>query len=384
MTERTAVLERDHLAHSERQELLRRNADTLNTVLTHPYAWSPLELTSEGSVPVFAKIESRNPTGAYKWRGSYHAISKLPDGSHVVGASAGNHMRGLVDAVLQRGHRLTGYVPAEAPESKLAPLLQAQAEHPNQLEIVLTPGGFSSATAASAADLAAHPERTEVHAFAQADVFIGQGTVMTESLYQLAGIDEGCLRAFAEEANLWQSRELMHEATTLLAYLQQPLVFFAPMGGGGLITGMALEAERWRMLAAQYGQQLDIRLIGVQMEGSNAISLSVENGRLTTIEVTDTLADGTAVAQPRQETLTHITNPKLVHGFTTVSAAEVKRSMRTQVKAGLGLFEGAGALARAGFNQLLAEGHPTIDMRSATIVTINSGGNVDPSVLTAT
>lgn len=382
MPERLITIERDQAEQSERQELLHRNAETLNGVLAHPYAWSALEPTSENGVPLFAKIESRNPTGAYKWRGSYHAISKLPEGSHIVGASAGNHMRGLVDAVLLRGHQLTGYVPAEAPSSKLKPLLQAQADHPDQIEIILTPGGFAAATAASAADLADHPERTEVHPFAQEDVFVAQGTVMTEALYQLAGINEDCLRAFAEEANLWRSKELMREAIAKLTQTSQPLTFFVPMGGGGLITGMALEAERWRLAARRYSKQLDIRLIGVQMEGSNALTISAESGKLTSIEITNTLADGTAVAHPRQETLHYITNPLLVHGLTTVTPEEVRWSMQSQQKAGLGLFEGAGALARAGLNQFLAK--TPSEAHQSTFITINSGGNVDPSVLSAT
>lgn len=361
----------------ERQELLRQRQESLGVIFRHPYAWSPLEQVQVHDQTLYTKMDNRNPTGTYKWRGSYHAMSRLTPGAHIVGASAGNHMRGLVDGALRLGHRVTGFVPAEAPKAKLEPLLTAAARHPDQIAIQLVPGGFEAASSACAAELVEHPDRVEIHPFASPDVFTGQSTVLTEILFQLSGIDETSLRLYSQFENPLTTPDLLHEAIGKLHTSHQHITCFAPVGGGGLMTGAALEAEHWQKEAKRIGMPLAIKLIGVQLEGSNALYQSRQAGRLTNITVTDTLADGTAVGKPRAETFAFINNPNLVHTILTVSNKQLLTSMRRIYAEGLGLLEGAGALARAGFDAVQSNGSLT----DTTVAVLCTGSNIDPATV---
>jgi threonine dehydratase len=274
---------------------------------------------------VFLKLENLQRTGAFKIRGALNAILQLEPSARakgVVTASAGNHGQGVAFAAQLVGAPACVVLPHGVPLAKLTAIQRTGAE------TVLVNGGYDEAHAA-AVEIARERGRTYVHAFDDDDVIAGQGTL--------------ALELFADAPDL----------DTVVV----------PVGGGGLISGVALAAS------ALPGRP---RIVGVQAAGSSAFAESFGLGHVVE-RATSTIADGIAVRRPAERTFAIVR--RLVDDVITVSDEAIARAMVLLLERHKLLAEGAGAAALAAV--LEANGR----VGGRRVAAIVSGGNVDPNLL---
>lgn len=279
---------------------------------------------------VYLKCENLQRTGSYKLRGAYNHICSLSEQQRskgVVAASAGNHAQGVAYAAKRLGIKATIFMPLGV----ALPKLQATRNYGANVQLVGVSVEESLAAAkAFAADTGAH----FVPPFDDDDVIAGQGTIALEMLQDAP------------------------EITTLVA----------PIGGGGLISGVAAAAKQW---AAANGRQL--RVIGVHAENAAAVPPSLAAGHPVTIETKPTIADGIAVARPG--TLNFEVIKDFVDEVVTVSDDDIARAIVLMLERSKMLVEPAGA---AGVAALLSG---KISATGQTVATVLSGGNIDPLLL---
>ncbi len=274
---------------------------------------------------VFLKLENLQRTGAFKIRGALNAILQLDPASRlsgVVTASAGNHGQGVAFAAQLVGVPACVVLPHGVPLAKLTAIQRTGAE------TVLVSGAYDEAHLA-ALEIARERGRTYVHAFDDDLVIAGQGTL---------------------------ALELMDDAPDLDTIV-------VPVGGGGLISGVALATSERRPRP---------RIVGVQATGSSALAESFVLGHLVE-RPTSTIADGIAVRRPAERTFAIIR--RLVDDIVTVSDEAIARAMVLLLERHKLLAEGAGAAALAAV--LEANGR----VGGQRVGVIVSGGNVDPNLL---
>jgi threonine dehydratase len=274
---------------------------------------------------VYLKLENLQRTGAFKIRGALNALTRLDAtkrAAGVVTASAGNHGQGVAFAAQLVGAPVTIVLPQGVPLAKLTAIQRSGAE------TVLADGGYDEAHAV-ALEIARERGRTYVHAFDDDDVIAGQGTVALEML---------------EDAD---------ELDTLVV----------PVGGGGLIAGIALAASE---------RKPRLRIIGVQSNGASAFAESFRAGSVTE-RAAATIADGIAVRRPAERTLAIVR--KYVDDVITVSDEAIARAIVVLLERTKMLAEGAGAAGIAAV--LEANGH----VGGQRVGIVVSGGNIDPNLL---
>ncbi len=274
---------------------------------------------------VFLKLENLQRTGAFKIRGALNAILQLDPASRdrgVVTASAGNHGQGVAFAAQLVGVPVCVVLPHGVPLAKLTAIQRTGAE------TVLVGGAYDEAHAA-AVEIARDRGRSYVHAFDDDDVIAGQGTLALEVLEDAADID----------------------------------TIVVPVGGGGLISGVALAVAETRPRP---------RIVGVQAAGSAALAESFGLGHLVE-RPTSTIADGIAVRRPAERTFAIVR--RLVDDIITVTDEAIARAMVLLLERHKLLAEGAGAAALAAV--LEANGR----VGGRRVAAIVSGGNVDPNLL---
>ena len=274
---------------------------------------------------VYLKLENLQRTGAFKIRGALNALTRLDADKRAAGvvtASAGNHGQGVAFAAQLVGAPVTIVLPQGVPLAKLTAIQRSGAE------TVLADGGYDEAHAV-ALEIARERGRTYVHAFDDDDVIAGQGTVALEML---------------EDAD---------ELDTLVV----------PVGGGGLIAGIALAASE---------RKPRLRIIGVQSNSASAFAESFRAGRVTE-RAAATIADGIAVRRPAERTLAIVR--KYVDDVITVSDEAIARAIVVLLERTKMLAEGAGAAGIAAV--LEANGH----VGGQKIGVVVSGGNIDPNLL---
>ena len=192
--------------------------------------------------PAYAKLESLQPTGAFKVRGALAAVSAArAHGQTVVTASAGNHGLGMAFAAQALGARATIFVP----ENAAAPKVAALGEYPVDLRLV---GHSYDDAEVAALSFAEQTGATFISAYSHPDVIAGQATITTELLDQMSG----------------------------------PFQIVAPVGGGGLASGISLAAPA------------SVRVLGVESARSTAVSASIAAGHIVKVPVGETIADGLA------------------------------------------------------------------------------------------
>ncbi len=274
---------------------------------------------------VFLKLENLQHTGAFKVRGALSkllAMDRRERGRGVITASAGNHGQGVALAARLLGCPATVVVPVGVPLAKLTAIQRQGAE------VILEGGSYDDAHA-YAQGLAAERGLAYVHAFDDPDVIAGQGTVALEMLQDAPDLD----------------------------------ALVVPVGGGGLISGVAVVAKhKWPSL----------RVVGVQAAGSPALAESFRSGRLMAAHCS-TIADGIAVQRPGALTFELIN--RLVDDVVTVSDEAIARAIVLLLERQKLLAEGAGAAALAA----VLEGALPARFRRVGIVV--SGGNIDPNLL---
>ena len=296
----------------------------LSSVVHH----TPLSISTSvnklAGMNIYFKMENQQKTGAFKVRGASFKIANLSNEQvkyGVITASAGNHAQGVALAAAKRGISAKIYVPEKTPDAKI------QATRSYGATIVLKGASFDEACEAALAEQQ-ESKSTFVHPFDDYDVMAGQGTIAFEMLKQ------------------------------------QPLLdtILVPVGGGGLISGIAVAAK---MVNPK------IKIIGVQAKGASAIYNQFHGYKLDTSKGVSTIADGIAVKQPGKLTFPII--KEFVDDIFTVSDTDIAAAMIFMLERKKTLIEGAGAAA---FAAVLAHAR---HLRSAHCGVIVSGGNIDLS-----
>ncbi len=279
----------------------------------------------EGS-EIYLKSENLQMTGSFKLRGAYYKISKLTDEQKrkgIIACSAGNHAQGVALAAQKNGIKASIFIPATAPISKV------EATRKYGAEIKLIDGVYDDAYKA-ACDYQKETQAEFIHPFNDEDVIAGQGTIGLEILEQLPDVE----------------------------------AVVVPIGGGGLIAGVAYAIKQLKPSCKVYG---------VQAQGAGSMYQSFVNKKILELPVVHTFADGTAVKKPGD--LTFDLCQKYVDDIVTVTDDEIASAILTLMERQKLVAEGAGALSVAAvmFGKL-----PIDNKKTACIV---SGGNIDVNIL---
>ena len=275
---------------------------------------------------IFLKTENIQSTGSFKVRGAYFKISELTEEEKkrgVIACSAGNHAQGVALAATKHGVKSLICLPEGAPISKI------QATKGYGADVCLVKGVYDDAYQ-KALELKEQYGYTFVHPFDDEDVIAGQGTVALEILEDMPKVD----------------------------------AIVVPIGGGGLISGIAYPIKNLKS---------KIKVYGVQAEGAPSMYRSVKEGAPITLDEVNTIADGIAVKHPG--TLTYELTKKYVDDIFTVSEDEIATAIVTLMERKKMVAEGAGAVsvAAAMFNKL--------PLKDKNVVCIVSGGNIDVNKL---
>jgi threonine dehydratase len=277
---------------------------------------------------VHLKLETFQRTGSFKIRGATNRIATLSEAEQeagVVTASAGNHAQGVALAATRIGVDSTIVMPEDAPIAKVKATRRYGAE-------VILHGTDYDAAAERAHEIERAEGRTYVHAFDDPFVMAGQGTIGLEILADLPEVD----------------------------------TVVVPIGGGGLIAGVATAITE---------QKPDARVIGVQAEGAASAAKSLEKGEVYELSRVDTIADGLATRSVGERTFEVIR--ERVDEVVTVSDPEIAVALTSLLERGKTLVEGAGAVGLAA----LLSG--TFDYEEGEVVVpVLSGGNIDMNTLT--
>jgi threonine dehydratase len=271
---------------------------------------------------VLLKPEHLQRTGSFKIRGAYNRIARLPAGTPVVAASAGNHAQGVALAARLTGRKAVIFMPVNAPLPKVEATMAYGAEVRLDQDVV-------DDCIAVAEKFAEAEGAVFVPPFEDPLIIAGQGTVGLE---------------LAEEAP---------EAEAVVV----------AVGGGGLIAGVG---------AALAATRPGVRLLGVEAAGAPSMRASLDAGRCVRLARLNTMADGIAVKSPSARTLAHV--QAYVEDVVTVTEEEISQALLLLVERAKAVVEPAGAVILAA---LLAGKVPG----SGPVVTVLSGGNVDPLLL---
>ena len=275
---------------------------------------------------LYLKTENLQVTGSFKLRGAYYKISQLTEqqkAAGIIACSAGNHAQGVALAATHQGVRSVVCMPDSAPISKVEATKRLGAE------VVLTKGAYDDAYE-QALRLQKETGATLIHPFDDDEVIAGQGTIGLEILDQLPDVD----------------------------------AIIVPVGGGGLISGVAFAVKQL---------QPSVKIYGVQAENAPSMFESHREGHQITLETVDTFADGIAVKHPGDTTFSMV--EQYVDGIVTVSEDEIAAAILAMIEKQKLIAEGAGAVsvAAAMFGKL-----PIAGKKAVCLV---SGGNIDVNIL---
>lgn len=275
---------------------------------------------------IYLKTENLQITGSFKVRGAYYRMSCLSDDEKakgVIACSAGNHAQGVALAAAKNGIKSIICLPDGAPISKV------EATKSYGAEICLVKGVYDDAYA-EALRLKDEHGYTFIHPFDDEDVIAGQGTIGLELLEQIPDID----------------------------------AVIVPIGGGGLISGVAYAIK-----------SLDpkIKVYGVQAAGAPSMYNSIRDKKIERLETVSTIADGIAVKEPGENTFRIISD--YVDDIVTVTDDEISAAILALMEQQKLVTEGAGAVsvAAAMFNK--------VPIKGKKAVCLLSGGNIDVTIL---
>ncbi len=275
---------------------------------------------------VFFKLENLQRSGSFKLRGAYNRIRHLTPEEltrGVVAASAGNHAQGVALAAGLVGTTAVIVTPEGASLNKI------EATRSYGAEVRQVGESFDDAVA-EAQRIADQTGRVLIHAFDDPMVVAGQGTIGLEIMDERATVD----------------------------------MLVVPIGGGGLISGIAMAAK---------AQNPRVKIVGVQASGADAMLQSRQVGRVQPRSMVRTIADGIAVKRPGDLTFAMIQH--YVDDIVTVDEHDISRAILIFLERSKLLVEGAGAV---GLAALLAG---KIQTGSQTVATVVSGGNIDVTLL---
>ena len=287
------------------------------------------KLSTEIGAKAFLKAECLQRAGSFKMRGAYNKISRLTDDEKkrgVVTASAGNHAQGVGLAARLLKIKATIVLP------EFAPLTKVIATKAQGADVILHGTTFDEAVAYSR-KIGEEKGFVYVHAFDDDHIIAGQGTIG------------------------WEIADNLPETTLVVV----------PIGGGGIISGIAIAVKN--LLS-------NVRVVGVQAANCSSIAPSLKGGKpLEPLQYQPTIADGIAVKRPGEKTLPII--EEYVDEIVTVTEEEIARGIFHCVQNNRLVVEGAGA---AGVAALLAK---KIKVKpDDTVCTVLCGGNIDANLLT--
>ena len=294
--------------------------ERLSTVITKTKLIHSSIFSNETGNEVYIKPENLQRTGAFKIRGAYNKIAKLTEEEKkrgVIAASAGNHAQGVALAAQKLGIKAVIVMP------KHTPLIKVEATRRYGAEVILTGEVYDEAYE-YAKKLQEKEGYTFVHPFNDEDVIEGQGTIALEVLEELPDAD----------------------------------IILVPIGGGGLISGIASAAKLKNPL---------IKIIGVEPEGAASALEARKSHHVVELDEANTIADGTAVKKIGDITFDYI--EKYVDDIVTVSDYELMAAFLVLVEKHKIVAENSGILAVAGLKKLNVTGKK--------IISIISGGNID-------
>ena len=275
---------------------------------------------------LYLKTENLQITGSFKVRGSYYKMSKLTDEEKargVIACSAGNHAQGVALSAQKNGIKAVICLPDGAPISKV------EATKSYGAEVCLVEGVYDDAYR-RALELRDEKGYTFIHPFDDEDVIAGQGTIALELIEQIPDMD----------------------------------AVLVPVGGGGLISGIAFTLKALNP---------NVKVYGVQAMGAPSMANSVRDGEITELPSVSTIADGIAVKKPGENTFALCS--KYVDGIVTVTDDEISAAILTLMEQHKLVTEGAGAVAVA------AAMFGKVDLKGKKTVCLLSGGNIDVTIL---
>jgi threonine dehydratase len=288
--------------------------------------YSPV-LSAQSGCELYLKTENLQITGSFKVRGAYYKISQLSEEEKkkgVIACSAGNHAQGVALASKKFGIKSIICMPDGAPISKV------EATKSYGAEVVLVPGVYDDAHN-EAERLKEEKSYTFIHPFDDEDVIAGQGTIGLEIVNQLKDVD----------------------------------AIVVPIGGGGLISGLAFAVKSLNP---------KIRVYGVQATGAPSMLNSVEHKKIETLPSVSTIADGIAVKEPGVNTFELCS--KYVDKIVSVTDDQISAAILALIEKQKMIAEGAGAVSLAAvmFNKIP-------DIKGKKVVCLISGGNIDVTIL---
>lgn len=275
---------------------------------------------------IYLKLENLQKTGSFKIRGAFHKIASLSDEEKkrgVIAASAGNHAQGVAFGAAHAG------IPCIIVMPESAPLTKVEATSDYGAQVILYGKNYDEAYA-KALEIQRERGMTFVHAFNDLAVMAGQGTIALEILEQLPDVD----------------------------------VIVTPIGGGGLVAGVAMAAKLMKP---------DIMIVGVEASGAACMKESMDNQQIVTLEQAVTIADGICVRTPGE--LTFQVTREFVDHIITVEEEEIARAMLMALERNKMVIEGAGATG------LAAVLYDKLQVKGKKVCVLLSGGNVDVNFL---
>ena len=275
---------------------------------------------------LYLKPENLQITGSFKVRGSAYKIAMLSEeekAKGVIACSAGNHAQGVALAATKNGIKSLICLPDTAPISKV------EATKGFGAKVCLVEGCYDDAYA-KALELRDSEGYTFVHPFDDENVIAGQGTIALEILNDLDNID----------------------------------AIVVPIGGGGLISGIAYTAKQIRP---------SVKVYGVQVTGAPSMYNSVKDGEIECLSSVSTIADGIAVKKPGENTFHYVS--EYVDEIALVTDDEVASAILALIEKQKMIAEGAGATAVA------AVMAGKFDLKGKRVVAVVSGGNIDVTSL---
>ena len=275
---------------------------------------------------IYLKTENLQITGSFKVRGAYYMMSQLTEEEKargVIACSAGNHAQGVALAAAKNHIKSLICLPDGAPISKV------EATKSYGAEVCMVNGVYDDAYK-KALELKEEKNYTFVHPFDNEDVIAGQGTIGLELLDQMPDVE----------------------------------AVIVPIGGGGLISGVAFAIKNLNP---------NIKVYGVQASGAPSMRNSIRDGKIECLDHVSTIADGIAVKEPGEHTFQYVS--QYVDEIVTVTDDEISAAILALIERQKLIAEGAGAasVAAAMFNKVPIQGKKT--------VCLVSGGNIDVTIL---
>ncbi|MGO3752052.1 MAG: threonine ammonia-lyase [Peptoniphilaceae bacterium] len=287
---------------------------------------TPIFTASRMGDNFYIKMENLQKTGSFKIRGAYNKMANLTEEQAkkgVISCSAGNHAQGVALSATQMGIKSYICIPS------IAPLSKVEATRGYGGEVIIVDGGFDDAQA-KAYEVQKEMDLNYVAPFDDEYVIAGQGTIGLEILEQLPDVK----------------------------------YIVVPIGGGGLISGIALAVKSIRS---------DVKIIGVEPENAASMKKSIEEGKRITLDSAKTIADGVAVKCPGELTMEIV--EKYVDDIVTVSEEEIINAIVRLIEEGKVTAEGAGASSVAAVIQ------NKYDFSDGKVCAVLSGGNINMNTI---